>query len=135
MLEGQVLCLLASAMPIYAPEDAEEFEAHGGRFASFLRTARGASTLCAWQLEVAPGLEGVSHRPDHEEVIVMLTGRLEVTLDGERTTAEAGAVIHVPAGSDFRVDGGPDGATAWVTTTLGLTATIGDTTMAPPWAQ
>ena len=122
-------------MPVYFPEDAEAFETHGSRFASFLRTARGASSLCAWRLEVPPGLKGVAHRPDREEVVLLLTGRLEVTLDNDRTTAEAGAVIHVPAGSEFRVDGGPEGATAWVTTTPGLTATIGDTTMAPPWAQ
>ena len=122
-------------MPIYLPSDAEEFEAHGSRFASFLRTARGASSLCAWRLDVAPDVQGVLHCPDHEEVILLLSGRLQVTLDGDCETAEAGAVIHVPAGSEFRVDGGPDGAAAWVTTTAGLTATIGETTMAPPWAQ
>jgi quercetin dioxygenase-like cupin family protein len=126
---------IGGSVPIYCSEDADEFQAHGSRFASFLSTARGASSLCAWRLDVAPGQPGVSHRPDHEEVILLLSGRLEVTLDGERTTAEAGSVIHVPAGSEFRVDGGPHGAAAWVTTTAGLTATIGDTTMAPPWAQ
>jgi hypothetical protein len=44
-------------------------------------------------------------------------------------------VIHVPADSEFQVDGGADGASAWVTTTAGLTASIGDTVMSPPWAQ
>jgi quercetin dioxygenase-like cupin family protein len=122
-------------LPIYSPTDADEFEAHGSRFTSFVRTERGASSLCAWQLNVAPEVQGVSHSPDHEEVVLLLSGQLEVTLDGNRETAGAGAVIHVPAGSEFRVDGGPDGAVAWVTTTSGLTATIGDTTMAPPWAQ
>lgn len=122
-------------MPIYSPTDADEFEVHGSRFVSFLRTARGASSLCAWRLEVAPGVQGVSHRPDHEEVILVLSGRLDVTLDGDHKAAEGGAVIHVPAGSEFQVDGGPDGASAWVTTTSGLTAAIGDTTMSPPWAQ
>ena len=122
-------------MPLYSPHDADEFEAHGSRFASFVRSERGASSLCAWRLEVAPGLQGVAHRPDREEVLLLLEGRLEVTLDGRRETAEAGAVVHVPADSEFRVDGGPDGAVAWVTTTPGLTAAIGDTTMSPPWAQ
>ena len=122
-------------MPIYSPTDADEFEAHGSKFASFLRTERGASSLCAWRLEVAPGVQGVTHRLDREEIILLLSGQLEVTLGGHRETAEAGAVIHVPAGSDFRVDGGPDGASAWVTTTPGLKATIGDTLMTPPWAQ
>lgn len=122
-------------LPIYFPTDADEFEAHGSRFASFLRTARGASSLCAWRLDVPPGLRGVAHRPDHEEVILLLRGRLDVALDGDRQTVEAGAVVHVPAGAELKVDGGPDGATAWVTTTAGLTASIGEETMAPPWAQ
>lgn len=122
-------------MPIYSPADADEFEAHGSRFTSFVRSERGASSLCAWRLEVAPAVQGVAHRPDHEEVILLLTGQLDVTLDGDRETVEPGAVIHVPAGSELRVDGGPDGAVAWVTTTAGLTATIGETTMTPPWAQ
>lgn len=122
-------------VPIYSPTDADEFEAHGSRFASFLRTARGASSLCAWRLDVAPGVQGVAHRPDHEEVILLLRGRLDVTLDGSRETVDSGAVIHVPAGSELQVNGGPQGATAWVTTTRGLTAIIGEETMAPPWAQ
>lgn len=122
-------------MPIYSPDAADQFEAHGSQFFSFLRSARGGSSLCAWRLDVAPGLRGVAHRPDHEEVILLLRGQLNVTLDGQSASVEVGGVIHVPAGSELQVDGGPDGASAWVTTTPGLTATIGETTMAPPWAQ
>ena len=122
-------------MPIYRTQDADEFEVHGSRFASYVRSERGSSSLCAWRLDVPADLEGVTHRPSHEEVLLLLEGSLDVTLDGECTTLEPGGVVHVPAGSEFRVDGGPDGAVAWVTTTPGLTAAIGDTTMAPPWAQ
>lgn len=122
-------------MPIYAPSDADCFEVHGSRFASFVSSARGASSLCAWRLEVRPGSRGVAHRPSHEEVMLLMAGGLHVTLDGVGQDVEAGSVIQIPAGSELKVDGGPDGATAWVTTTAGLTATVGDETMAPPWAQ
>jgi quercetin dioxygenase-like cupin family protein len=122
-------------MPIYSSTDADDFEAHGSRFASFVRTARGASSLCAWRLEVAPNLNGVAHRPSHEEVILVLRGQLHVTLDGISENVQAGSVVQVPAGGELTVDGGPDGATAWVTTTPGLTATISEETMTPPWAQ
>jgi ethanolamine utilization protein EutQ (cupin superfamily) len=98
-------------------------------------TERGAGSLCAWRLEVAPDLQGVTHRPSHEEVMLLLAGRLHVTLDGVGQDVETGGVVHIPGGSELTVDGGPDGATAWVTTTAGLTASIGDQTMAPPWAQ
>lgn len=123
-------------MPIYHRTDSEPFEAHGSRFHSYLRTGRGASALCAWRLEVEPGVEGMLHQPSHEEVLLILEGQLRITLDGTTTDVSAGAVVHVPAGAAFKVDGGPDGAAAWVTTTAGLTATLADDTqIAPPWAQ
>jgi len=122
-------------LPVYASTDADRFEAHGSRFFSFVRTDRGASSLCAWRLEVPPGLAGVSHRPSHEEIILILSGQLRVTLDGIARDAGAGDVVHVPAGAELTVDGGPEGATAWVTTTSGLIAHINGETITPPWAQ
>lgn len=122
-------------MPVYTSTDADSFEAHGSRFISFLRTERGGSSLCAWRLEVAPGLAGVAHRPSHEEIILVLSGQLRVTLDGTTRDANGGDVVHVPAGAEVTVAGGSEGATAWVTTTPGLTATIDGQTIAPPWAQ
>jgi quercetin dioxygenase-like cupin family protein len=123
-------------LPVYTPADADAFHVHGSRFCSYVRTERGASTLCAWRLEVEPDLPGVAHRPSHEEVILMLEGSLRVTLDGVTTEVAAGDVIHVPADSELKVDGGPVGARAWVTTTAGLQALVGDgERMSPPWAQ
>lgn len=122
-------------MPFYTSTDADSFEAHGSRFISFLRTERGGSSLCAWRLEVAPDLAGVAHRPSHEEIILVLSGQLRVTLDGTAWDAVGGDVVHVPAGAEVTVDGGPEGATAWVTTTPGMTAIIDGQTIAPAWAQ
>ena len=122
-------------MPVYSSTEAETFEVHGSRFASFVRGDRGSSSLCAWRLEVPPGLAGVAHRPSHEEVFLLLDGRLTVTLDGVATDVNPGDVVCVPADSELKVDGGPDGATVWVTTTRGLEATIGAEVMRPPWAQ
>jgi len=52
------------------------------------------------------------------------------------TALQPGDVVLVPAGSDLRVDAGPEGATACVTTTPGLEAVTADgTKIAPPWAQ
>jgi hypothetical protein len=42
----------------------------------------------------------------------------------------------VPAGSELCVDTGPAGASAWVTTTVGLEAVMPDgSRFAPPWAN
>jgi quercetin dioxygenase-like cupin family protein len=122
-------------MPVYTSADATTFEAHGSRFHSYLDADR-ADTLRAWRLEVQPGQTGVPHRPSREEILFVLRGSLEVSLDGVSQTASAGAVVHVPAGCEFKVDGGPDGASAWVTTTSGLTATLpSGEQIAPPWAK
>ncbi|MET3807349.1 quercetin dioxygenase-like cupin family protein [Nakamurella sp. UYEF19] len=116
--------------------DSVDFVVHGSTFRSFASTARGSSTLSAWQLAVPPGLTGTAHRPGHEEVILLLDGSVRITLDDVTSDLEPGAVVVIPAGSELRVDGGPAGATAWVTTTSGLRATTADgTVLSPPWAQ
>ncbi|WP_088319624.1 cupin domain-containing protein [Kineosporia sp. R_H_3] len=120
-------------MPVLSPDT---FEIHGSTFVSYARTGRGSSQLCAWRLEVPPGTTGVPHRPDREEVLLVLSGELHATVDGTPATLGPGEVLLVPAGALLSVDAGPDGATAWVTTTPGLSAVTADgTRLRPPWAQ
>jgi quercetin dioxygenase-like cupin family protein len=123
------------AMTVVNVRDVVTHEVHGTTFHSYITSADGAS-LCAWQLVVPPDQEGVIHRPDRDEVILVLTGQLKITLNGDKAPMAAGEVLLVRAGDEFRACGGPEGATAWVTTTPGLTATLGDgTELKPPWAQ
>jgi quercetin dioxygenase-like cupin family protein len=122
-------------VPVIPAADAVPFETHGSRFSSYVSPSRGSSQLCGWRLDVPAGLQGAAHRPTREELLLVLEGGLEVTLDGERTTAGPGDVVLVPAGAEFRVDGGPAGAAAWVSTTAGLEAVLADgSTISPPWA-
>lgn len=123
-------------MRVLHPADAVPFETHGSRFLSYISPSRGSSELCAWQLSVPPNLLGVAHRPSREEVLLVLDGELVVTLDGARSTLGPRDALLVTAGSELRVDAGPAGATAWVTTTPGLQAVTADgTRITPPWAQ
>lgn len=81
-------------------------------------------------------MEGVAHRPDREEVLVILDGVLLLTLDGVRSELHQGDVVLVCANSELQVSAGPAGATAWVTTTPGLEAVTADgSRLAPPWAR
>lgn len=122
-------------MPVIRPADAMTFETHGSRFLSFVSPSKGSTQLCAWQLTIPAGLRGVAHRPSLEEVLLVLDGELQVTLDGEYAALHRGDAVLVPAGSELRVDAGPDGASAWVTTTPGLEAvTVDGTRISPPWA-
>jgi glyoxylate utilization-related uncharacterized protein len=75
----------------------------------------------------------VAHRPTPEEILLVLDGELQITLDGECSALHRGT--QVPAGSELRVDAGAEGASAWVTTTPGLEAVTADGgRISPPWA-
>jgi quercetin dioxygenase-like cupin family protein len=122
-------------MPVLHAADAVPFQTHGSQFLSYASPSRGSTELCAWRLTVPGGLRGVAHRPSRDEVLLVLKGELQVTLDGDYTALHEGDVVLVQAGSELRVDAGPDGATAWVTTTPGLEAVTADgTRISPPWA-
>ncbi|MEH3076711.1 MAG: cupin domain-containing protein [Quadrisphaera sp.] len=123
-------------MPVIRPQDAVVHEIHGSRFASYVAPSRGSREVCAWQLTVPPEQPGVPHRPNREEVLLVLSGKLDVTLDSARTRMEPGDVAFVPAGSELIVEAGPGGATAWVMTTPGLEAVTADgDRIRPPWAN
>lgn len=123
-------------MPTIRRADAVPYETHGSRFLSYVSPSHGSHQLCAWRLDVPPDLRGVAHRPTREEVLLLLEGEVHVHLEGTTTTLHPGDVVLVPAGSELRVDAGPTGAAAWVTTTPGLEAVTADgTRITPPWAQ
>ncbi len=122
-------------MPVIPVTAAAAYETHGSHFLSYVAPSRGSNQLCAWRLTVPAHLQGVAHRPTREEVLLVLAGEMHVSVDGTTTALHTGDVVLVPADSEFRVDAGPDGATAWVTTTPGLEAVTADgTRITPPWA-
>lgn len=124
-------------MPVVREQDAVQHQLHGATFHSFVAPASGSSELCAWRLDVAAGTTGMPHRVSREEVLLVLAGELTATIDDAGTVVRAGEVAFVPAGARFSVDnvsGAP--ATAWVTTTVGLEATMADgSTISPPWVR
>ena len=124
-------------MTVIRQQDAVAHRLHGAAFHSFVAPSSGSGELCAWRLEVAPGTPGVPHRVNREEVLLVLTGELTATVDGVGTQVRPGDVVFVPAGATFGLDnasGAP--ATAWVTTTVGLEATLADgSSISPPWVR
>ncbi|BCJ55498.1 cupin [Actinoplanes sp. NBRC 14428] len=124
-------------MSVVREADAVAHRLHGATFHSFVAPSRGSRELCAWRLEVADGTVGVPHRVSREEVLLLLTGEVTATIDGEASTVRAGEAAFVPAGASFALDntsGGP--ATAWVTTSVGLRATLADgSEISPPWVS
>ncbi len=124
-------------MPVNRPAEAVVHELHGVRFTSYAAPDRGSRELCAWRVDIPAGTAGVAHRVSREEVLYILSGSVQVSLDGEPCDAAPGDVIVVPAGATLRLGNqAAAGATAWVTTTTGLAAVLPDGTwLAPPWAN
>ena len=124
-------------MPVIRTRDAVEHRLHGSTFHSFAAPRSGSRELCAWRLEVTAGTEGVAHRVTREEVFLLLGGELTVTLDGVTSRVGPGEVVMVPAGAELKVDNTSAGtATAWVTTSVGLQATLPDgSRISPPWVR
>lgn len=94
-------------MRVVRPADAVPFEIHGSRFLSYVSPSKGSTQLCAWRLTVPADLRGVGHRPTREEVLLVLDGELQVTLDDRSAVLRPGDAVLVPAGSELRVDAGP----------------------------
>jgi uncharacterized RmlC-like cupin family protein len=134
-------------VPVIHAADAVVHELNGAVFASYAAPARGSLELCAWRLEVPAGSDGAAHTVGKEEVLLVLTGALHVTLRGgagpEGTGAESTAVagpgdaVVVPAGALVRIDNpGAEQASAWVTTSVGFDAVLPDgSRICPPWVR
>ena len=122
-------------MGVIRSQDATRHEMHNARFTAYAAPSSGSRELCAWQVEIAPGTVGQEHVVSREEVLAILDGRLNVTIDGAMEQVCPGDVALVMAGSRLRLDNPHgEGARAWVTTSVGLTARLGDgSTVRPPW--
>ncbi|OJF13607.1 cupin domain-containing protein [Couchioplanes caeruleus] len=123
-------------MAVIREQDVVEHRMHGATFHSYVAPSRGSRELSAWRLEIADGTVGVPHRVSREEVLFLLSGAVTTTIDGETATVRAGEAAFVPAGAQFAIDNtSGELATAWVTTSAGLRATLADgTELSPPWA-
>jgi mannose-6-phosphate isomerase-like protein (cupin superfamily) len=125
------------SMAIHRQGEAVTHRLHGSVFHSYVSPSAGSTELCAWRLEIAGGTAGLRHRVDREEVFVLLAGRVQVFLDGVVEEMAAGDVLRVPVGAEFGIDNLSDApAEAWVTTSVGLKATLPDGSMiSPPWVN
>ncbi len=125
-------------MPRIAATTAPVFHAHGVQFTSHVSTAAGSESLAAWRADFAPDTPGQAHTMSREEILYVLGGELDVEIGENEFRASTGDAVLVPAHTPFRVSNISDApASAWVTTTVGMTATMLDSgdEFAPPWAQ
>jgi len=122
-------------MHVTRAADAPTFELAGIRFTAFASPALGSPETCVWRLSVDVGVEGQPHTLDHDEVFVVLDGRVRLTPDGPELTAGDAAVVR--SGEPIALaNTGTGPASIQVAIRAGFTATMADGTVVgtPPWA-
>lgn len=125
-------------MALLTSTDTRTHSMHGVTFSSYARTESGSRQLAGWSVRFESQTPGQPHCMSHEEVLYVLSGRLDVRIDHDDFEAGSGDVVLVPAGASFCVSNNTDDpARAWVVTTIGMTATMtaDGTQITPPWAQ
>ena len=123
-------------MPTVTPATAPRFEPDAGtEIIGLASPSRGSQELSAWRVRLAPGVSSPAHAVDREEVFVILSGRVRLTLDDRVEEAEAGGALVVPTGEVFTLTNpGPEDFEAVACAPAAIQATAGSATFAPPWA-
>lgn len=124
-------------MPVIRSSEAVTHEIHGARFVSYATPLTGSKELCAWRGEIPAGTKAPAHTVNREEIFHLLTGELLITLDDATHRITAGDTLIINPGATLSVENPTDQtAVSWVTTSIGLQATLADgTVITPPWAN
>ncbi|MER6185390.1 cupin domain-containing protein [Streptomyces sp. NPDC001652] len=124
-------------MPVIRSSEAVTHEIHGARFVSYATPLTGSKELCAWRGEIPAGTKAPAHTVNREEIFHLLDGELLITLDDESHRITAGDTLIINPGATLSVENPTDRtAISWVTTSIGLQATLADgTVITPPWAN
>jgi quercetin dioxygenase-like cupin family protein len=124
-------------VPVIHSDQAAVHKMHGTSFTAYASPERGSRELCAWRIEIPAHTKGMPHHVSREEVLYVLSGTIQASVDGRAEQAAAGDMILVPAGAQFGVDNLADRpATAWVTTSVGFRGVLPDGSwIAPPWTK
>lgn len=71
------------------------------RFRSLATPTRGTRENSVWRVSFAAGSKSAPHSLTREEIFVVLSGQLEVEMEGETKLAREGDVILVPPDVEF----------------------------------
>ncbi len=125
-------------MPVVRAAEAPTFNLPGIRFVGLTAPSRGASEICTWHLHVEPHAPGGEpHWLDHEEVFILLEGKLHVVMNDVQVSLAAGDALAVPANARLQLSNPDDApAHALVCIPAGFQAYLhGESIGTPPWAQ
>jgi quercetin dioxygenase-like cupin family protein len=95
----------------------QELEATGteGNFAGGVATpGRGAEEVSVIRQRQSPGAANPPHLHDREEVMIVLTGTVKVTIEKEETELSAGDALIVPANTMHRIETIGEAEAGWL---------------------
>ena len=123
--------------PFTTLSDAEVFETPNAVMRTYASPSVNGSGLAVWRTEMAPGASGPVHALDTEQIVVVLSGRLTATVDGESRVLQAGDAVALPAGVERQFANPHDGPVVALSAALpGSVATLADRPPMPvPWAR
>ena len=107
----------------------QTFETPKAGMRTLASPSSGTSELAVWTVEMRAGKAGPSHRAEHEQVWVVLEGRLAIN-DVEHA---AGETIVITANDERRITA-PEAVRALVASRGGGTVTTREGTRPLPWA-
>ena len=96
-------------MPIVRSDDAPAYDLTPIIARAISQPKIGATEVMSALVTFGGGSRIAEHTHDHEEVLHVLEGSLEMLLDGERTTLEPGDTAIIPAGTRHEPSVGDDG--------------------------
>lgn len=116
-------------------DDAVVHETPNATMTTLASPSLGSHELVVWRVEMAAGSSGPPHQIHGEQVMVVLDGAVTVQIGDDHLRASVGDTLVLPADTVRQVIA-PDGATALVTSTVGVTFSAGEQQRQPlTWAQ
>jgi len=102
-------------MSIVHHDELPFIETPGGNSTCGLATpSRGATDLSVVRQRQQPGGNNPAHSHDREEVMIMLSGEVALTLDGEARTLAAGDVAIIPPATSHQIQNHGDACAEWL---------------------
>ena len=102
-------------MSVVHHESLEFIETPGGSASAAIATpSRGATEVSIIRQRQAPGGFNPVHTHDREEVLVVLAGTIDVTMDGATQALRPGDAIIVPAHTEHQLRNGGDETNEWL---------------------
>ncbi|WP_406273384.1 cupin domain-containing protein [Nocardia sp. NBC_00881] len=121
-------------MAVIPHADTRRTETPGGVMTTLASPTQGGASLALWRVDVPAGTTGPRHFIDAEQVWTVVSGRIDIALDGSEITAAEGDTVILPA-NVLRQVRTEEGFAAIVAAPAGARAGMpdSDSMVVPPW--